>query len=58
VLDQVRGSMTEHGWELAGEEQAQEGQLMVWVKGARDCQVEVAVYEGNSELWLRCSGVE
>jgi hypothetical protein len=58
VLDQVRGSMAGHGWEMAGEEQAQEGQLMVWVKGARDCQVEVAVYEGNSELWLRCSGVE
>ena len=58
VLEQVRASMGDHGWELAAEEEAQEGVLMVWIKGERDCQIEVSTYDGASELWLRCSGTE
>ncbi len=58
VLDQMRASMLGHGWELAGEEQALQGLVMVWIKGERDCQIEVSTHDGATELWLRCSGVD
>jgi hypothetical protein len=56
VLAHVRESMPRHGWELVAEQPAQGGQLLLWQKGERDCQIEVVAYEGASELWLRCGG--
>jgi len=56
LLTETRRAMLQNGWEATVEQETPDGWLLIWQKDDRTCTVEVVAYEGDSELWLRCSG--
>jgi hypothetical protein len=54
VLSHLEGTMPQHGWTLAREQDTTWGHLLVWEKDERTCQTEIVPSEAYTEIWIRC----